>query len=113
MSQAEDEAPAPAPPLGDMGAEEFRRYGHELIDWVADYLAHAEKYPVLAQVRPGELRAQLPATPPERGEPMDEIVRDVERLVVPALTHWNHPAFFAYFATSASAPGILGELLAR
>jgi aromatic-L-amino-acid decarboxylase len=110
MTQAEDSTRGTG--LGDMDAEEFRRHGHALIDWVADYLADAEKYPVLAQVRPGELRAQLPATPPERGEPMDEIVRDIERLVVPALTHWNHPAFFAYFATSASAPGILGELLA-
>ena len=101
-----------APPLGDMGAEEFRRHGHALIDWVADYLANNEQYPVLAQVRPGELRAQLPAAPPERGEPMEEIVRDLDRLILPALTHWNHPSFFAYFATSASAPGILGELLA-
>jgi aromatic-L-amino-acid decarboxylase len=95
-----------------MDAEEFRRHGHALIDWVADYLAHGERYPVLAQVRPGELRSQLPPSPPRRGEPMEEIVRDIERLVVPALTHWNHPSFFAYFATSASAPGILGELLA-
>jgi aromatic-L-amino-acid/L-tryptophan decarboxylase len=107
-----DEEPAGAPPLGDMGAEEFRRHGHELIDWVADYLTNAETYPVLAQVRPGELRAQLPNAPPERGEAMEEIVSDVGRLVVPALTHWNHPSFFAYFATSASGPGILGELLA-
>jgi aromatic-L-amino-acid/L-tryptophan decarboxylase len=112
MSQAEDEARAAAPPLGDMGAEEFRRHGRALVDWVADYLAHGERYPVLAQVSPGELRSQLPASPPDAGEPMEEIVRDIELLVVPALTHWNHPSFFAYFATSASAPGILGELLA-
>ncbi|HEV3469520.1 MAG TPA: pyridoxal-dependent decarboxylase [Pyrinomonadaceae bacterium] len=112
MSHAEDELRDFAPPLGDMDAEEFRRHGHALVDWVAEYLARPEKYPVLAQVRPGELRSQLPASPPERGEPMAEIVRDIERLVVPALTHWNHPSFFAYFATSASAPGILGELLA-
>ncbi|MDQ3805230.1 MAG: pyridoxal-dependent decarboxylase [Acidobacteriota bacterium] len=112
MKHTDEQTTRHAPPLGDMDAEEFRRHGHALIDWVADYLARPEKYPVLAQVRPGELRSQLPASPPERGEPMEEIVRDIERLVVPALTHWNHPSFFAYFATSASAPGVLGELLA-
>ncbi|HYE16262.1 MAG TPA: pyridoxal-dependent decarboxylase, partial [Pyrinomonadaceae bacterium] len=101
-----------APPLGDMSPEEFRRFGREMVDWVADYLAHVGRLPVLAQVRPGELRSQLPQSPPERGEPMPEIVADVDRLITPALTHWNHPSFFAYFATSASAPGILGELLA-
>jgi aromatic-L-amino-acid decarboxylase len=101
-----------APESGDMGAEEFRRHGREAVDFVADYLANLESYPVLAQVEPGGLRSQLPPSPPERGEPMSEILADVERLVVPALTHWNHPSFFAYFATSASAPGILGELLA-
>ncbi|HEX5707566.1 MAG TPA: pyridoxal-dependent decarboxylase, partial [Pyrinomonadaceae bacterium] len=100
-----------APDAGDMSAEDFRRYGHELVERVADYLARVEEYPVLAQVRPGELRAQLPDAPPARGESMDEIIADVERLVVPALTHWNHPNFYAYFAISASAPGIFGELL--
>ncbi|HVF48969.1 MAG TPA: aminotransferase class I/II-fold pyridoxal phosphate-dependent enzyme [Pyrinomonadaceae bacterium] len=105
------EAEGHAPPLGDMGAEDFRRFGHEIIDWVSDYLAHMERYPVLAQVEPGDLRAQLPPQPPAEGEPMGEILKDVERLIVPALTHWNHPAFFAYFSVSASAPGIFGELL--
>ena len=111
MSKAERPQGGLAPPLGDMGAEEFRRHGHEVIDWIADYLAHAERHPVLAQVEPGELRSRLPASPPLRGEPMGEILADVDRLVVPALTHWNHPSFFAYFATSSSAPGIFGELL--
>jgi aromatic-L-amino-acid/L-tryptophan decarboxylase len=100
-----------APESGDMGADEFRRYGREVVDFIAEYFSHPERYPVLAQVRPGELRSRLPASPPERGEPMEEILADVERLVVPALTHWNHPSFFAYFATSASAPGVLGEML--
>ncbi|HEX8282102.1 MAG TPA: pyridoxal-dependent decarboxylase [Pyrinomonadaceae bacterium] len=100
-----------APAAGDMSAEEFRRYGREAVDFVADYLANLEAHPVLAQVEPGQLRSQLPASPPEMGEPMSEILADVGKLVVPALTHWNHPSFFAYFATSASAPGILGELL--
>ncbi|HEX8293710.1 MAG TPA: pyridoxal-dependent decarboxylase [Pyrinomonadaceae bacterium] len=100
-----------APEAGDMGADEFRRYGHQVVDWIADYLSHPERFPVLAQVEPGRLRSQLPSSPPEAGEPMSAILEDFERLVVPAVTHWNHPSFFAYFATSASAPGILGELL--
>jgi aromatic-L-amino-acid decarboxylase len=108
---AKTEAGGYAPESGDMGAEEFRRYGHEVVDFIAEYFSHPERHPVLAQVRPGELRSQLPQSPPERGEPMEEILADVERLVVPALTHWNHPSFFAYFATSASSPGILGEML--
>ena len=97
--------------LGDMSKEEFRRFGHELIDWVAEYLEHVEDLPVLAQIEPGDLKAQLPAAPPEKGEAMEKIIRDVDRLIVPALTHWNHPSFFAYFATSTSGPGIFGELL--
>src|SRR6267143_4501888 len=97
--------------LGDMSAEEFRRFGHEIIDWIADYFEHIEDLPVLAQIEPGELRAQLPSSPPQAGEPMEAILADVDRLIVPALTHWSHPSFFAYFATSTSAPGIFGELL--
>lgn len=118
MSQAEEhkhdgtpDAAGLAPESGDMSAEEFRRYGREVVDFIAEYFSHAERHPVLAQVKPGELRSQLPASPPERGEPMEAILADFDRLVMPALTHWNHPSFFAYFATSASAPGILGELL--
>jgi aromatic-L-amino-acid decarboxylase len=99
------------PPAGDMSPEEFRRFGHEVVDWIAGYLARPEEYPVLAQVEPGQLRSQLPPTPPESGERMEEILEDFRRYVVPAVTHWNHPSFFAYFATSASAPGILGEML--
>jgi aromatic-L-amino-acid decarboxylase len=98
-------------PLGDMPAEEFRRHGHELIDWIADYFERIEDLPVLSQIEPGDLKAQLPAAPPEVGEPMRDILADVDRLIVPALTHWSHPSFFAYFATSTSAPGIFGELL--
>jgi aromatic-L-amino-acid decarboxylase len=97
--------------LGDMPAEEFRRFGHEIVDWIANYFEHIEDLPVLAQVEPGALKAQLPSSPPEKGEPMEAILADVDRLIVPALTHWSHPSFFAYFATSTSAPGIFGELL--
>jgi aromatic-L-amino-acid decarboxylase len=100
-----------SPPLGDMNAEDFRRHGHELIDWIADYFERIEELPVLAQIEPGDLKSQLPVAPPQTGEPMDQILRDIDRLIVPALTHWSHPSFFAYFATSTSAPGIFGELL--
>src|SRR5205809_2687446 len=100
-----------APPIGDMSAEDFRRYGHEIIDWIANYFEHIEDLPVLAQIEPGELKAKLPSSPPEKGESMDKILSDIDRLIVPALTHWSDPSFIAYFATSTSAPGIFGELL--
>ncbi|MEO8434273.1 MAG: pyridoxal-dependent decarboxylase [Pyrinomonadaceae bacterium] len=96
---------------GDMSAEEFRRYGHQLVDWIGDYFENIEKLPVLAQIEPGDLKAGLPASPPEQGESMDAILADVDRLIMPALTHWSHPSFFAYFATSTSGPGIFGEML--
>jgi aromatic-L-amino-acid decarboxylase len=94
-----------------MSAEDFRRFGHELVDWIANYFEHIEDLPVLAQIEPGDLRAQLPTSAPQEGESMAAILADVDRLIVPALTHWSHPSFFAYFATSTSAPGIFGELL--
>src|SRR5436853_4869866 len=96
---------------GDMSTEEFRRFGHEIVDWIADYFERIEELPVLAQIEPGELKTQLPTSPPQVGESMEAILADVDRLIVPALTHWSHPSFFAYFATSTSAPGIFGELL--
>ena len=94
-----------------MTPSEFRKHGHALIDWVADYLANPERYPVLPRVAPGDVRAALPAAAPEQGEPFEQIFADFERVIVPALTHWNHPGFFAYFAITASEPGILAELL--
>ena len=111
MSKSQTAQRGQAPELGDMTSEEFRRVGHELIDWVADYFDNIEQLPVLAQIEPGELKAQLPTSPPEHGESMDRIVADLDKLIVPALTHWCHPSFYAYFATSTSGPGILGELL--
>jgi aromatic-L-amino-acid decarboxylase len=91
--------------------EEFRRFGHEVVDWIADYLQHPERYPVLAKVSPGDLIDALPAHGPEKGEPMERILADFDKLIVPGITHWNHPGFFAYFAITASGPGILGEML--
>jgi aromatic-L-amino-acid decarboxylase len=99
------------PELGDMNADEFRRIGHDLIDWIADYFEKIDDLPVLAAIEPGDLKAKLPTAPPAQGEAMEAIVADLDHLIVPALTHWSHPSFFAYFATSTSAPGIFGELL--
>ena len=94
-----------------MNEEAFRRHGHELVDWIADYLEHSDRYPVLARVKPGEIAAAFPAHAPEDPEPFDAIMADVERVLVPGLTHWNHPRFFAYFAISASPPGVLADFL--
>jgi aromatic-L-amino-acid decarboxylase len=91
--------------------EEFRKFAHQAVDWMADYLANSGRYPVLPHTKPGELMDALPHCAPEHGEPMSVILEDFERLIVPAATHWNHPGFMAYFATSASGPGILGEML--
>jgi aromatic-L-amino-acid decarboxylase len=94
-----------------MDPEEFRRHAHRIVDWIADYLAHPERFPVLSQSRPGEIKNALPAHAPTRGEAFEAMLADLDRIIVPGVTHWNHPAFFAYFAISGSAPGILGEML--
>ena len=101
----------PLPPPSDMSPAEFRKHGHAVIDWIADYLEKPDKWPVLPGVRPGELRRALPQSPPPRGEPMDRILEDFQTLIVPATTHWNHPAFMAYFANSSTSAGVLGEAL--
>lgn len=95
-----------------MDAAEFRRHGRSLVDWIAEYLSHSDRYPVLPRVTPGDVVRALPAEAPEHGEPFEAIVADFERVLVPALTHWNHPGFFGYFAITASAPGVLAEFLA-
>src|SRR5262245_19893528 len=89
----------------------FRVHGHELVEWIADYLEHAERYPVLARVKPGEITAALPSHAPEDPEPFAAVMADFERVLVPGLTHWNHPGFLAYFAISSSAPGVLADFL--
>ncbi len=96
---------------GDMPIEEFRKFGHQLIDWIADYLKNIESYPVLPNIKPGDIKAMLPKEPPLAGEPMEEILKDVEQKILPGITHWNHPNFMAYFNSTSSGPGIFAELL--
>jgi aromatic-L-amino-acid/L-tryptophan decarboxylase len=90
---------------------DFRSDGAAALEWVARYLDGVRDYPVLARVEPGEVRAQLPASPPEDGEPFEAVLRDLDHVLVPGTTHWNHPRFFAYFATSGSEPAILAEFI--
>ena len=94
-----------------MTADEFRRHGKEVIDWIADYYERVETLPVLSQVKPGEIRASLPAQAPQHGESFRAMLADVDRLILPGITHWQSPNFFAFFPANTSAPSILGELL--
>lgn len=95
-----------------MTPDEFRRHGHEVVDWIADYYERIESFPVLSQVAPGEVRAGLPASPPEHGEPFAALMADLDRVILPGITHWQHPSFFGFFPANASGPAILGDLLA-
>jgi aromatic-L-amino-acid decarboxylase len=94
-----------------MSSNEFRQWGHAIVDWIADYQQRVEALPVLAQTAPGQLRALLPAGPPQKGEPFAQILEDVDRFILPGITHWQSPNFFAYFPANTSGPSILGELL--
>jgi aromatic-L-amino-acid decarboxylase len=96
---------------GDMDPEAFRREAHRVADWIADYLRAPDRFPVLAKSRPGDIRRALPASAPDSGERFDDIFADFERIILPGITHWNHPGFFAYFAITGSAPGVLAEFL--
>ncbi len=96
---------------GDLSPDEFRAAAHAAVDWIAEYLEHPERQPVKSRVKPGDIRAALPASAPIYGEPLATMLRDVQETLLPGITHWNNPAFFAYFANSGSYPGILGELL--
>ena len=95
----------------DMDSEAFRKEAHRIADWIADYFAAPDRYPVLSRVRPGDIRGALPPSAPEHGESFDAIFSDFEGIILPGITHWNHPGFFAYFAISGSAPGVLAEFL--
>jgi aromatic-L-amino-acid decarboxylase len=94
-----------------MSSEEFRRHGHEVVDWIADYWERVGGFPVRSQVSPGEVRAELPARAPEQGEPFSAVLADLERVVLPGTTHWQHPGFFGYFPANTSGPSVLGDLV--
>ncbi len=94
-----------------MNPEEFRRIGHQLIDWIADYRARVDQLPVMSKVEPGGVRAQLPAAPPERPEPFDAIFRDLDQIIVPGLSHWQHPNFHGYFPANSELASVLGDYL--
>ncbi len=94
-----------------MDSQEFREHAHAFVDWMADYLDTVERYPVRAQVEPGEIAARLPAAPPEEAEPMARIFADFRDIIVPGMTHWQHPGFFAFFPANSSPPSVLAEML--
>ena len=94
-----------------MSPEEFRRQGRAVVDWIADYMSRVESFPVLSRVQPGEIRSHLPPSAPLKGEAFEQILADVERIILPGITHWQSPNFFAYFPANASGPAILGDLL--
>jgi aromatic-L-amino-acid decarboxylase len=102
-----DDAPPPTP----FDPERFRAEGRALVDWIADYWATLASRPVTPTVAPGEVLSRLPARAPAAAEPLADVLADLERIIVPGLTHWQHPSFFGYFPASASGPSILGELL--
>src|ERR1700732_3744355 len=94
-----------------MTPDEFRRHAHAVVDWMADYYARIESFPVLSPVEPGQIRASLTADPPLKGEPFPAILADIEKVILPGITHWPSPHFFAFFPANASGPAILGDLL--
>src|ERR1700690_3146910 len=94
-----------------MSPEEFRRQGHAVVDWIADYQSRIESFPVLSRVQPGEIRSKLPPNAPAQGEAFEQILADIERVILPGITHWQSPNFYAYFPANASGPAILGDLM--
>jgi len=94
-----------------MTPEEFRKYGYQVINWIADYYLRVEEYPVLSQVKPGEIRAGLPPDPPQTGEAFEDMLADLDKLIMPGITHWQSPNFFAFFPANTSGPSILADLL--
>lgn len=97
--------------MTDMPSEEFRKNGHQLVDWIADYLKDIEKYPPLSKVNPGDILKRIPQSPPQAGEDIENVLKDVDKILLDGITHWNHPGFMAYFNSTSSGPGILAELL--
>lgn len=94
-----------------MNTDEFRQYGHQLIDWLADYREKLEGYSVMSNLQPGDIRNMLPSTPPVKGETMSEVIADLEQVIMPGITHWNHPSFFAYFPSNAGLTSVLADIV--
>lgn len=94
-----------------MTPDEFRRHGRQVVDWIADYMEKVERYAVQSAVKPGDIRRQLPSEPPQNGQPFEDLLADMERIILPGITHWQSPNFFAYFPSNNSGPSILGDLL--
>ncbi len=100
-----------SPATGDMEAEALRSYGHQVVDWITTYLAGTERYPILSRAVPGDIRNALPQQAPEQAEKMEDILEDMNRLIVPGLTHWNSGSFMGYFGLTNSGPSLLGDML--
>ena len=94
-----------------MSSEEFRNTGYAVIDWIADYYENVDSYPVRSQVRPGDIRSNLPDKPPSEGESMETIINDIDKLIMPGITHWQSPNFYGYFPANSSGPAILADLI--
>ena len=94
-----------------MDPNEFRRLGHELVEWIADYREHIGELPVMSRVKPGEIEALFPAAPPQQAQGLDGVAADLERLVLPGITHWNHPGWFAYFPSNTDLSSVLADLV--
>src|SRR5688572_16170531 len=114
-SSQNDNTPSPhhslRPIFSGMHTEDFRRHAHQLVDWMADYMRDVEQLPVTPDLNPGDILRQLPLSPPVEGEPFDQLFRDFTDLIVPGMTHWNHPGWFAYFPGNNSPPSVLAEML--
>ncbi|MGA8856686.1 MAG: pyridoxal-dependent decarboxylase, partial [Candidatus Bathyarchaeia archaeon] len=95
----------------DLPPDLFRKYSYQTADWIANYLENMNDYPVLSRTRPGEIKSSLPKSPPEKPEPFENVLSDFQKIILPGITHWNHPRFFAYFSITGSYPGIIGEFL--
>ncbi|MCI0495910.1 pyridoxal-dependent decarboxylase, partial [candidate division KSB1 bacterium] len=98
-------------PSNDISSRTFKRYANHAAEWISKYLEAMDQYPVLAQTKPGEIKSKLPSNPPESPESFDQIFSDFDQIIMPGITHWNHPRFFGYFSITGSYPGIIGEFL--
>jgi aromatic-L-amino-acid decarboxylase len=95
----------------DISPEVFKKHAHKTVDWIAEYLENMSPYPVLARTKPGELKTRIPKSPPATPESLERIMNDFHEIILPGITHWNHPRVFAYFSITSSYPGIIGEML--